>query len=59
MDCDSLSNMARKTGLKSNDLKTLFESFCKNQDSIWIDLTEHSPCPLRLNGYTKINKIEN
>ena len=40
------------------DLEELFK-FCREpRDSIWIDMTAHSPYPLRLNGYREIKKVK-
>lgn len=56
-DLDSMSNVARKTGLQSKDLKNIFDQLMKEpKDSLWIDLTDHSPYPLRKNGFIIINK---
>jgi len=53
-DVDSVQSFARKCG---EDLHQLFETFCKtSKDSIWIDMTDNSPYPLRLNGYRNIVK---
>ena len=50
-----LSNMASRTGYTPADFRQLFK-LCENKhDSIWIDLTEGSPAPLRKNGYTPIH----
>jgi hypothetical protein len=38
------------------DMVTLFKFSKQPRDSIWIDKTVDSPCPLRLNGYTPIGK---
>ena len=58
IDYSNLSQISKKVGLNDNILKKLFKIFCKsNHDSIWIDLTDDSPYPLRLNGYKLIKKI--
>jgi hypothetical protein len=40
------------------DMQMLFKFVKHPRDSIWIDKTVNSPCPLRLNGYTPISKRE-
>lgn len=55
-DLHSMATVASKTGLRAEDFHELF-TLCKNsKDSIWIDLTENTPYPLRLNGFEVINK---
>ena len=54
-DLDNVSRVAKKTGLTSNQLHSLFDKHCKLEtDSIWIDRTKLSPYPLRSNGFTII-----
>ena len=54
-DLMALALMAGRTGYKVEDFRKLFK-LCKGRhDSIWIDLTENSPAPLRLNGYELID----
>ena len=53
-DLLALSNMASRTGYTPADFRQLFKLCKSKHDSIWIDLTESSPAPLRLNGYDKI-----
>lgn len=56
-DLDSLAQTARKTGMKSSNLNTIFtELMSKPHDSLWIDLTDKTPYPLRKNGYELITK---
>ena len=51
-DLDSMARLARKAGLKKDELIDLFKEFCNSyHDSIWIDMTPNSPAPFRLNGY--------
>ena len=57
-DLDSMATCARKTGLKSTDLKNIFEKMMPDsKDSLWLDATEKTPYPMRKNGYTLLNKI--
>lgn len=59
-DLDSMSRMARKTGLKSHNLYTLFNKILnKPKDSLWVDMSDGSPYPLRKNGFQIITKIDN
>ena len=56
-DIDSLYAVARKTGLKKEEYTYLFNNYLKEfHDSLWIDKTEKTPYPLRINGYDIINK---
>jgi hypothetical protein len=54
-DLLALSNLASRTGYKPDDYRRLFKLCKTKHDSIWIDLTDGSPAPLRLNGYTPID----
>ena len=53
-DLNALQTMASRTGYTSNEFRSLFKLCKKKHDSIMIDLTEGSPCPLRFNCYTPI-----
>jgi len=58
IDLDSLATCARKTGYKADNFSNLFNQLeIKGHDSLWIDLTEKSPYPLRKNGYEFIEEI--
>jgi hypothetical protein len=58
-DCDAMSMVARKTGYKAPTFNTMFAQLIKNpHDSIWIDMTDHTKYPLRLNGFQIIEKID-
>lgn len=51
-DMDAMSTVARKTGLKSEELKTIFKTFMHSpHDSLWVDITTKTPAKLRKNGY--------
>lgn len=54
MDVDSLANIARKTGFRKDKFHDLFDLCQRTRDSVWIDLTDNSPAPLRLNGFDLI-----
>lgn len=55
MDMDSMATCARKTGMKSEDLKDIFNNFMPDtHDSLWIDCTEKTPYPFRKNGFEDI-----
>lgn len=59
-DIDAMSICARKTGLKSGSFNTLFNTLnISGHNSLWIDMTNKSPYPLRKNGYTVIEKVDN
>lgn len=54
IDLNEMSQIARKVGLNTNKLTTLF-NLCKTKhDSIWIDQTKGSPHHLRFNGFTNL-----
>ena len=55
-DVLSMALLASKTGLTSDELRELFGMCVETKDSIWIDITDKTPFPLRLNGYKLINK---
>lgn len=51
-DVDAVQTCARKCG---EDLRSKFELCTSPKDSIWIDLTDHSPQKLRKNGFEIIS----
>lgn len=54
-DVDSLAMVARKTGMNAEDFKDIFTNLLTEpKDSLWIDHTDHSPYPIRKNGYETI-----
>jgi hypothetical protein len=58
-DLASMSQIAKKAGMKTGDLRTIFETICtKPKDSFWIDLTDGSPAKFRKNGYEVIERVE-
>ena len=58
-DMDSMATTARRTGLKSLAFKKIFQKLMNSpHDSLWIDLTDHTPMKLRKNGYKAINLIK-
>ncbi len=47
-----ISRIAPKCGLSAGYLKKLFVDHCKDKhDSVWIDKTEGTPYPIRINGF--------
>lgn len=57
IDLDAMNSISRKAGLQSHQLKTIFDELMPNQkDSLWIDLTDRSPAPMRKNGYEVITQ---
>ena len=53
-DLNALGTMASRTGYSPKEFRNMFK-LCKNKtDSIMIDMTENSPCPLRYNCYQPI-----
>jgi hypothetical protein len=58
-DLDAMATCARKTGMKSKNFNNIFNQLdLKDHNSLWLDMTEKSPYPMRKNGYTLINKRE-
>ena len=54
---DSLSQISRKSGLKTDEMKNIFKHiFNGEQDSLWIDLTSGTPAPLCKNGFQILEK---
>ena len=53
-DLSALSTMASRTGFTSKEFRNLFKLCKAKTDSIMIDMTEHSPAPLRFNCYQPI-----
>lgn len=54
---DELKTISRRCGMTSNELEYLFDNIATEEnDSIMIDKTPGTPYPLRLNGFTPINK---
>lgn len=57
MDLDALACCARKTGMKASNFNTIFNQLMlEPKDSLWLDMTDKSPYPMRKNGYTVITK---
>ncbi len=57
---DELKTIARRCGMTSKELEFLFDNIATGEnDSIMIDKTPGTPYPLRLNGFTPINKPKN
>ena len=55
-DLSSMSSLARKAGLTSAQLSSLFKNFCRDpKDSVWIDTSDHSPAKIRINGYKVVS----
>jgi hypothetical protein len=56
-DLDSMSICARKTGLKADAFNSIFSDLLlEKRDSLWIDMSNKTPYPMRKNGYTIIEK---
>ena len=56
-DLDSMGYIAKKVGLTKDEFLFLFNNFIiKKRDSLWIDLTDNSPYPLRKNGFINIDR---
>lgn len=51
-DLDMIRSLARKTGVSSHALMTMFDTKCKKpHDHLWFDFTPGSPAKFRKNGY--------
>ncbi len=56
-DMDAMKILARKIGIKSEDLVKIFDNFFKSKhDALYLDYTDKTPYPMRLNGYQLIRK---
>ena len=56
-DLDSMSMIARKSGLKSDAFNSIFNDLMLDKrDSLWIDQSDGSPAQMRKNGYTLIHR---
>lgn len=58
-DLIALHAMARRTGKDQEAYQKFFSKCTGPHDAIYIDLTKSSPYPLRLNGYTMLDKEGN
>lgn len=57
-DMDSLAQIARKSGVSSEDMKNLFNTVLKgDKDSLWLDNTSGTPYPMRKNGFTILKPL--
>ena len=57
IDLTSMANTARKCGMSSDDLRNIFDCLMTNShDSLWIDMTDKSPYPIRKNGFEIIER---
>jgi len=53
-----MSRTAKKCGLKPEELNALFDYHCPGyRDSVWLDLTNGTPAPIRINGFNVVEKI--
>lgn len=56
-DMDSLATCARRCGLKSHDFRSIFDRLMTEpKDSLWIDLSDHSPLKMRKNGFIPLRR---
>jgi hypothetical protein len=56
-DIDAMANTARKTGLKTDNFRSIFNQLMEGKrDGLWLDMTDGSPYPQRKNGYQIITK---
>ncbi len=56
-DMRSLNDYASRMGLENGEIKKLMDKHCKEvHDSIWLDRTDKTPAPLRLNCFEKIQR---
>jgi hypothetical protein len=56
-DVDSLKTIGRRVGIEPKDFENMFDEHCPNNtDSLWVDMTDKTPYPLRINGYKLIDK---
>jgi hypothetical protein len=58
-DLDSMSRVAKKSGLQPSELLDLFDKYCPNyRDAVWCDLTNGTPAPIRINGFKVVKKLQ-
>ena len=58
-DLDAMSTCARKSGMSAKSFNTVFDQLDLNgHNSLWIDMTDRSPYPMRKNGFTIVTKVE-
>ena len=56
-DTDSLKAIGRRVGMKAQQFEAIFDKYMPNsKDSLWVDMSDGSPYPLRINGYQMIEK---
>lgn len=56
-DLDAMATCARKTGMRREGFNSIFNKLMlDHRDSLWLDMTDKTPYPMRKNGYTIINK---
>ena len=56
-DLDAMSTCARKTGMSAKDFNTIFNQLqISGHNSLWLDMTEKTPYPMRKNGFTLIKR---
>lgn len=59
LDLDAMSTCARKTGLRASNFNTIFNELnIDGHNSLWIDMTDKSPYPMRKNGYELVDREE-
>lgn len=57
-DLDALATCARKTGMKAQNFNNIFnQMMLEPRDSLWLDMTDHSPYPIRKNGFTQLQRL--
>lgn len=55
IDVDSMAMTARKTGLRADEFRYIFNNLMTHRrDSLWLDLTDKTKYPQRKNGYELI-----
>lgn len=56
-DLDAMATVARKSGMKSEGFNSIFNQLMLDKkDSLWLDMSDKSPYPMRKNGFNIINK---
>jgi len=55
-DINALSILSDRVGLTRKKMNHIITELLKNpHDSLWLDLTNNTPAPIRINGFDKIN----
>ncbi len=58
-DVQALQTIGRRVGFRGPDFEHIFKKYLPNKrDSLWIDLTDGTPAPLRVNGFQVLQRVK-